>query len=333
MKTTLSLLVLFITFFSFVTQAQRVIDTVDTPYGKMLLYSNKTWTFFNKPIFDGIMNQRIHKIMTNNQDIPYTQFWNNEVCFMSKENDLSKLKDTIWLNLKNEYNVDFKMPVPGAVTSPYGFRKGRNHNGVDMSLKTGDTIYAVWSGKIRYAKYNDGGFGNLVIIRHHNGLETLSAHLSKFLVFPDQDVVAGEPIGLGGSTGRSSGPHLHFEIRFYEAPINPEFFIDFESKKLKHQKLFVHKSLFSPSLKPTESFDDSYLTELSQTNDSLTIQLPIIKPPVVIQKPKIKYYRVKSGDTLTEIANRNNTTVSKLCQLNGINPTSIIQLGKSLRIK
>jgi murein DD-endopeptidase MepM/ murein hydrolase activator NlpD len=225
------------------------------------------------------------------------------------------------------------MPVPGAVTSPYGFRKGRNHNGVDMSLKTGDTIYAVWSGKIRYAKYNDGGFGNLVIIRHHNGLETLSAHLSKFLVFPDQDVVAGEPIGLGGSTGRSSGPHLHFEIRFYEAPINPEFFIDFESKKLKHQKLFVHKSLFSPSLKPTESFDDSYLTELAQTNDSLSIQLPIIKPPVVIQKPKIKYYRVKSGDTLTEIANRNNTTVSKLCQLNGINPTSIIQLGKSLRIK
>jgi murein DD-endopeptidase MepM/ murein hydrolase activator NlpD len=271
--------------------------------------------------------------MTNNQDIPYTQFWNNEVCFMSKENDLSKLKDTVWLNVKNESNVDFKMPVPGAVTSPYGFRKGRNHNGVDMSLKTGDTIYAVWSGKIRYAKYNDGGFGNLVIIRHHNGLETLSAHLSKFLVFPDQDVVAGEPIGLGGSTGRSSGPHLHFEIRFYEAPINPEFFIDFESKKLKHQKLFVHKSIFSPSLKPTESFDDSYLTEHAQTNDSLSIQLPIIKPPVVIQKPKIKYYRVKSGDTLTEIANRNNTTVSKLCQLNGINPTSIIQLGKSLRIK
>ena len=299
----------------------------------MLLYSNKTWAFFNKPVFDGIMNPRIHKIMTNNQDILYTQFWNNEVCFMSKDNDLSKLKDTIWLNLNNESNVDFKMPVPGAVTSPYGFRKGRNHNGVDMSLKTGDTIYAVWSGKIRYAKYNDGGFGNLVIIRHHNGLETLSAHLSKFLVFPDQDVVAGEPIGLGGSTGRSSGPHLHFEIRFYEAPINPEFLIDFESKKLRQQNLFVHKSLFLPGLKPIESFDDSYLTELPQTNDSLSIQLPIIKPPVIIQKPKIKYYRVKSGDTLTEIANRNNTTVSKLCQLNGIKPTSIIQLGKSLRIK
>ena len=303
MKTALALLVLFISFFSFFTEAQRVIDTVDTPYGKMLLYSNKTWTFFNKPVFDGIMNPRIHKIMTNNQDIPYTQFWNNEVCFLTKNNDLSKLKDTIWLNLNNESNVDFKMPVPGAVTSPYGFRKGRNHNGVDMSLKTGDTIYAVWSGKIRYAKYNDGGFGNLVIISHHNGLETLS------------------------------GPHLHFEIRFYEAPINPEFLIDFESKKLRQQNLFVHKSLFFPGLKPTESFDDSYLTELPQTNDSLSIELPIIKPPVIIQKPKIKYYRVKSGDTLTEIANRNNTTVSKLCQLNGIKPTSIIQLGKSLRIK
>jgi len=227
-------------------------DTVDTPYGKMLIYSNKTWSFFNKPIFDGIMNKRIHTIMSKDQDIPYTQSWNNEVCFTSKNNDLSKLRDTIWLNSKNDLNIDFRMPVLGTVTSRYGLRKGRNHNGIDISLKTGDTIYAVWSGKIRYAKYNDGGFGNLVIIRHHNGLETFSAHLSKFLVFPDQDVIAGEPIGLGGSTGRSSGPHLHFEIRFYEAPINPDFMIDFENKKLKQENLFVHKSLFAPGLKTTE---------------------------------------------------------------------------------
>ena len=308
-------------------------DTVDTPYGKMLIYSNKTWSFFNKPIFDGIMNKRIHTIMSKDQDIPYTQSWNNEVCFTSKNNDLSKLRDTIWLNSKNDLNIDFKMPVLGTVTSRYGLRKGRNHNGIDISLKTGDTIYAVWSGKIRYAKYNDGGFGNLVIIRHHNGLETFSAHLSKFLVFPDQDVIAGEPIGLGGSTGRSSGPHLHFEIRFYEAPINPDFMIDFENKKLKQENLFVHKSLFAPGLKPSEFFDDSHLTELSEINDSLSIPIPLIKPPVVVQKPKIRYYRVKSGDTLTEIADRNNTTVTKLCQLNGIKPTSIIQLGKSLRIK
>ena len=184
----------------------------------MLLYSNKTWTFFNKPVFDGIMNPRIHKIMTNNQDIPYTQFWNNEVCFMSKDNDLSKLKDTIWLNLNNESNVDFKMPVPGAVTSPYGFRKGRNHNGVDMSLKTGDTIYAVWSGKIRYAKYNDGGFGNLVIIRHHNGLETLSAHLSKFLVFPDQDVVASIVRAISPLIAQNAAVHPSTESRNAAAP-------------------------------------------------------------------------------------------------------------------
>ena len=308
-------------------------DTVDTPYGKMLIYSNKTWSFFNKPIFDGIMNKRIHTIMSKDQDIPYTQSWNNEVCFTSKNNDLSKLRDTIWLNSKNDLNIDFRMPVIGTVTSRYGLRKGRNHNGIDISLKTGDTIYAVWSGKIRYAKYNDGGFGNLVIIRHHNGLETFSAHLSKFLVFPDQDVIAGEPIGLGGSTGRSSGPHLHFEIRFYEAPINPDFMIDFENKKLKQENFFVHKSLFAPGLKPSEFFDDSHLTELSEINDSLSIPIPLIKPPVVVQKPKIRYYRVKSGDTLTEIADRNNTTVTKLCQLNGIKPTSIIQLGKSLRIK
>ena len=106
MKTALALLVLFISFVSFFTEAQRVIYTVDTPYGKMLLYSNKTWAFFNKPVFDGIMNPRIHKIMTNNQDIPYTQFWNNEVCFLTKNNDLSKLKDPI----RSDIAIDHDSP-------------------------------------------------------------------------------------------------------------------------------------------------------------------------------------------------------------------------------
>ena len=306
-------------------------DTLDTPYGKMIIYSNKTWVFFDKPIFDGIMNARIHKIMTEEQEIPFTQTWNNDECFSSKNNDLSRLKDTIWLNVNDETDKEFHMPIPGSVTSQYGIRKGRNHNGVDLSLKTGDTVYATWPGKIRYAKYNDGGFGNLVIIRHNNGLETFSAHLSKFLVFPDQDVLAGEPIGLGGSTGRSSGPHLHYEIRFYEAPINPELMIDFALKKIKTPNLYVHKSIFAPGVKPIDYVDDTQIVNLNEEIDSLLITVP--KPPVVVKPAKIRYYRVKSGDTLTEIAARNNTTVSKLCQLNGIKPTSIIQLGKSLRIK
>jgi hypothetical protein len=306
-----------------VSTAQKALDTVDTELGQLIIFSNKTWSFFNKSLFDGVMNRRIHKIMTENQEVSFTQKWNNEVCFTSRNNDLSRLKDTIWLCVNDENNPEFKMPVPGSVTSRYGFRSGRNHNGIDLDLNTGDTVSSMWAGKVRYAKYNEGGFGNLVVVRHFNGLETFYAHLSKLLVFPDQEIKAGEPIGLGGNTGRSFGSHLHMEIRFYDAPINPEEIINFEKKELKNENLFVHKGLFRPGAKPTD-----YLEEIAQESST---QNEIPKP--VLRTPQVKYYRVKPGDTLTEIADRNNITVSKLCQLNGIKPSAVLQVGRSLRIK
>ena len=333
MKLNIVFFLLFILSFAFISNAQRVIDTVDTPYGKMLIYSNKTWAFFNKPVFDGVMNSRIHKIMTENQDIPFMQSWKNDVCFTSKNNNLTKLKDTVWLNIDGEINNDFKVPVPGVVNSNYGFRHGKSHNGIDLNLKTGDTVCSAWSGKVRYAKYNDGGFGNLVIIRHYNGLETFYAHLSKIFVFPDQDVLSGETIGLGGSTGHSSGPHLHFEVRFYDSPINPAEYIDFTTKTLKKPKLFVHKLLFNPGAKPSDYFDDSQTTEITNPSDSSNTPQVFKKPIVKVKKDQVRYYRVKSGDTLSKIAAKNNTTVSKLCKLNGIKPNSIIQVGKSLKVK
>jgi hypothetical protein len=226
-----TLLLLFCMFFGFSSKAQRALDTIETELGKVVLYSNKTWSFLQISTFDGIMNPRIHQQMIA-QDPSFRHPWSNEICFTSR-NDMSKLKDTLWLCVNDEYDQHFNMPAPGIVTSRYGPRNGRNHNGIDIDLETGDTVYATWSGKVRYAKYNDGGYGNLVIIRHPNGLETLYAHLSKFLVYPDQDIVAGEPIGLGGNTGHSYGSHLHFEIRFYDAPMNPEEIIDFAQKGLK----------------------------------------------------------------------------------------------------
>jgi murein DD-endopeptidase MepM/ murein hydrolase activator NlpD len=259
--------------------------------------------------------------MTEEQNGNFTNKWNNDVCF-STRNDLSKLKDTIWLCVTDEEHPDFVMPVPGVVTSRYGFRSGRNHNGIDLDLETGDTVVAAWSGKVRYAKFNDGGFGNLVIIRHYNGLETFYAHMSKLLVFPDQDVVAGEPIGLGGNTGHSFGAHLHFEVRFYDSPMNPEEVINFDKKYLKSENLFVHKGLFKAGAKPSSVHDDN------APNENKVVQN---KPATI--KPQTKYYRVKTGDTLTEIADRNNITVSKLCQLNGIKPSSVLIPGKSLRVK
>jgi murein DD-endopeptidase MepM/ murein hydrolase activator NlpD len=304
-------------FFGFSTTAQRALDTIETELGKVVLYSNKTWSFLQVSTFDGIMNPRINALMQA-QDPSFRHPWSNDVCFTSR-NDMSKLKDTLWLCVNDEYDQNFHMPAPGIVTSRYGPRNGRNHNGIDIDLETGDTVYATWSGKVRYAKYNDGGFGNLVIIRHPNGLETLYAHLSKFLVYPDQDIVAGEPIGLGGNTGHSYGSHLHFEIRFYDAPMNPEEIINFTEKGLKNENLFVHKGLFRPGAKPSDYYED-HPTE-------------VVQAPVVVRTPQVRYYKVRPGDTLTEIAARNNTTVTKICQLNGIKPTTVLQLGRSLRVK
>ena len=319
-------------------------DTVETIYGKMIVYSNKTWSFLNKSVFDGVMNPRINRIMTLEQETPFSkQSWNNDVCFTTKNNDLSLLKDTIWLCLIEDSNKGFKIPVPGVTTSRYGIRNGKNHNGIDLNLKTGDTVCAAWSGKVRYAKFNDGGFGNLVIIRHYNGLETFYAHLSKLLVFPDQDVIAGETIGLGGSTGHSTGPHLHFEVRFYDDPINPEEMIDFATKKLKFENLFVHKSLFKSGAKPSEYFDDKDVEKIEpkKVEEVKKEKVEVKKEKekekekekkVEVRKDKVKYYMVKSGDTLSKIAARHKLTVSKLCQLNGIKSSATLRVGKSLRV-
>jgi hypothetical protein len=121
---------------------------------------------------------------------------------------------------------------------------------------------------------------------------------------------------------------LHFEVRFYDAPINPEEMINFETKQLKNENLFVHKGLFRPGAKPS----DFYEAHPDEPIDPQAQQQQIVKP-VVVKTQQNKFYRVKSGDTLTEIADRNNTTVSKICQLNGIKPTTVLQVGRSLRIK
>ena len=297
--------------------SQKALDTLETELGKVVLYSNKTWSFLQISTFDGVMNPQIHQCMSAHNP-SFKHPWSNDICFTSR-NDLSKLQDTLWLCVNDDNDNHFSMPAPGIVTSRYGPRNGRNHNGIDIDLETGDTVYATWSGKVRYAKYNDGGFGNLVIIRHPNGLETLYAHLSKFLVYPDQDIVAGEPIALGGNTGHSFGSHLHFEIRFYDAPMNPEEVIDFTKKTIKNENLMVHKGLFRPGAKPSDYTEDS--------------PAEVVQAPVVVRTPQVRYYKVKPGDTLTEIANRNNMTVTQLCQLNGIKPTSVLQVGRSLRVK
>ena len=290
--------------------SQKVIDTVYTESDTMLIFANRTWQYIGDAQFDGVMNARLHSEVVEDSVLHFVQSWDHDVCYTSNlENDVNRLKDTVWLCLQDSLNDDFVMPFDGRVTSHFGWRRGRNHNGTDIDLNTGDTVRAAWSGKVRYAKYNTSGFGNLVIIRHYNGLETFYAHLSKHLVVPDQVVTAGDPIGLGGNTGHSYGSHLHFEVRFYDIPMDSEKLIDYKNKCVKDENLLVHRGLFRGG-----SSSRSYTAGTGSTAGA-------------------KYYRIRSGDTLGAIAARNRTTVSKLCQLNGIRPTTILQIGRNLRIR
>jgi hypothetical protein len=318
-----NILILFFAFIQVLAFGQVPVDTVESSQGKMIIYDDRSWTLLADIDFDGVLNEDLYNYFSSS---PYNfvQTWDNEVCFTSdRVNDLSKLSDTLWLCVGDSANSKFVMPFDGVITSRYGFRKGRYHNGLDINLETGDTVVAAWSGKIRYSQYNTGGFGNLVVIRHYNGLETFYAHLSKLLVPINTDVKAGDPIGLGGNTGKSRGSHLHFEVRLYDAPMNPEEIIDVANKGVKDQNLFVHKGIFRPGAKPSDYYDNSGGHE--HGSEGVTI----VSRPTTAKK----YYKVRSGDTLSQIASKNRTSISKICQLNGIRQTTTLQIGRQLRIR
>lgn len=288
--------------------SQEIIDTLETDKGTMLVYSNRTWEYLEDKEFDGLLNPDLHEFITRDSSLNYICPWDTEQCYSSnKTNDLSKLKDTLWLCVVDTAHNNFVIPFDGKITSRYGYRRGRYHNGIDIDLRTGDTVVAAFNGKVRYAKYNDAGFGNLVVIRHYNGLETFYAHLSDLNVVANQEVKAGDPIGLGGNTGHSRGSHLHFETRFYDAPMNPEEIIDFKKKVIRSENLFVHSGLFRPGALPSH----------------------VVSPP----PGSAVYYRIRGGDTLSNIARKHETSISMLCQLNNIRPTTTLHIGRSLRVQ
>lgn len=247
----------------------------------------------------------------------YTESWNSDIInpFAGQE-------------VPNNVRIDvseYAMPVPGFVTSPYGYRPRfrRQHKGIDLKLNTGDTVRAAFSGKVRLAKYERKGYGYYVIVRHQNGLETVYGHLSRFLVKPNQDVKAGDPIALGGSTGRSTGPHLHFETRFMGYAINPAAIFDFENQTAHTDYYTFNKSTYTKSRNyapnSAVAYAEQHLEKATENPYS--------------SKGKNRTYRVKSGDTLSKIASRNGVSINAICRLNGISKTTKIKPGKVLRIK
>jgi murein DD-endopeptidase MepM/ murein hydrolase activator NlpD len=230
---------------------------------------------------------------------------------------LKNAPDSFIVNLTN-----FSMPHVGRMTSNFGRRGSRRyHYGIDLKLQVGDTIYAAFDGKVRVQQYERRGYGYYAVIRHVNGLETVYGHLSKFLVKENDFVKSGQPIALGGNTGRSTGPHLHFETRFLGKPINPNYLIDFNNKVCHRDEYLVTNSSYRKTSQSSRVLTNAsnYKEPTSTANNKYV-------------SGTVKYHRIKSGDTLGAIARRHGLSVSRLCSMNNITPKTTLRIGKSLRV-
>ena len=216
--------------------------------------------------------------------------WNSER--VNPYSSAVAIPDTFSINVSTYFP-----PTEGRVTSPFGPRKRRFHYGIDLKVQIGDTIRAAFDGKVRVQEYQRKGYGYYLVIRHTNGLETIYAHLSDFLVESDQTVRAGQPIALGGNTGRSTGSHLHFETRFLGMAINPALIIDFQNYEPVKEVFVFNK---------TKSLNK-------------------------YQNGSVAYHRVKKGDTLGKIARKHGVSINTLCRLNKIKPNTALKVGRTLR--
>lgn len=186
---------------------------------------------------------KISEYLLNNNPI-FIDHWNNDMAFVYEDVKFEDIPQTLTIPLIRE-DEQFNMTWYGRINSTYKWRWGRQHHGLDIHLQTGDAVIAAFDGVVRYAQYNKNGYGFCVVIRHLNGLETLYAHLSKILVDPNQFVKSGELVGLGGNTGHSQGPHLHFETRYKDFSFDPEYYIDVNTQQLKSDTLVLQKMDFT----------------------------------------------------------------------------------------
>ena len=283
-------------------------DTIDTrdKFRKVILFDNGTWAYYNidKPEIPDSLS---------------TEYWDTEIIHVTGV-DWKDIPDNIDIPLVDSAH-SYCIPHPGPITSRFKYRRRHPHKGVDIGLNTGDAVYAAFDGVVRIAMPTrmSGGYGNVVVIRHVNGLETYYGHLSKYVVKSEDIVKAGELIGYGGSTGRSSGPHLHFETRYMGQAFDPERIFDFQTGTLRDEIFTLKKHYFN-------------VNSHYGMSDRQSVSAPK-NPPKGSGGSGAVYYKVKSGDTLSKIAKRHGTTVSKICKLNGIKATKTLQIGQRLRVK
>ncbi len=232
--------------------------------------------------------------------------------------DVSQLKEnlniTLYDTVKGQY---WSEPVPKSfLTSVFGKRGYRWHYGVDLELDIGDSVKSVWDGIVRLTNWDGGGYGNYVLVRHYNGLETLYGHLSDIQCTVGQIVQAGDLMAKGGSTGRSSGPHLHFEIRYQGIPLNPMEVFDFNGHRILGSNYTISPETFDylGRRKSKGSGDDESRSSGYKTR-------------------KLYYHSVRRGDNLSTISEKYGVPVATLRKLNGMGRTSSLQAGKRIRIR
>ena len=247
------------------------------------------------------------------------QDWNN--VYAHRE---TALPDTFRIDLRG-----FFMPTSSRiVTSNFGARWGRQHKGLDIKVYVGDTIRAAFSGKIRIVNYEPKGYGKYVVIRHHNGLETIYGHMSKHLVVENQDVKAGEPIGLGGNTGRSTGSHLHFETRLCGVALNPALMFDFHNQDVTGDFYNFRRSRYAAESAQATRLRGAGVTRTNGDDDDSDMAVASSRSSYT---PTARYHKVKRGETLQSIARKCHTTVAALCKINRIGKTKRLMPGQILK--
>ena len=251
------------------------------------------------------------------------QDWNNIYAHKATE-----MPDTFRIDLRN-----FCMPTSSRVlTSNFGARWGRQHKGLDIKVYIGDTIRAAFPGRVRIVRYEGKGYGKYVVIRHNNGLETIYGHMSAQLVSENQEVRAGDPIGLGGNTGRSTGSHLHFETRLCGVALNPALMFDFRNQDVVSDYYVFRKSTYN-----RESAEATRLRGVGGISVNGDLDIPqSVTASAVTRKNTAKhvaarFHKVGKGDTLYSIARKRGTSVDQICKLNNIKKTHKIRPGQILR--
>lgn len=289
-------------------------------------------------------NEEKERIIVNN-NAPCKTLYNNTWCTNKVKMpsfNFGEFPDEFTIKLIDERkDQSFHFPCDkGVKSSPYGWRWERPHGGIDFALSVGEPIYSVFDGVVRVAQVN-GGYGNMILVRHYNNLETLYAHLSKMIVKVGQEVKAGDIIGYSGNTGFSTGPHLHFECRCLYQTFDPEWILDIKNRTLRTKHINIEKTFFGIERaekqinkkkpvthlvkinktfegKPYYSFKDKYANKSNTTLLAKGGNQPLNYEINNEDKTTWRYWKVRPGDTIVKLANRFRVTPRQIIEMNGL---------------